>query len=282
MIIRRLQANYIRQNYTTSATPTIFVHGWTGDKHSEQEMVDAAQNSKVARHVMSISVTPTGIIKFKGHLTQREKNPIVEVVFKNNRAGEVQDAMWLKSIMAALRAKYHVTAYNAVGHSMGAYAWVYYNLMVGNDAKQYPELKKAVLIAGPYDGIINNHKLNQPTEFPLNKLWDDRPNANRLLPNGKPKIIHPEYRLLYRMRARFPKQARVLNIYGNLENGTHSDGVISIPSARSLAYLISGRVQEYRDYQVKGPNAQHSRLHQHNFFVDRALINFLWKKTSVR
>lgn len=277
IFMRTHQATYLRQHFVRSSTPTIFVHGWTGDRRSEQEMVDAAETTKVAKHVMTIRVTPAGKLHFKGHLSHQHNNPIVEVLFENNRAGEIQDARWLQAVMQKLRQQYHVTRYNAVGHSMGAYAWVYYNLMVGRD-KRYPQLNRAVLIAGPYDGIINNHKLNQPTEPPLSKLWDDKPNENRLLANGKPKIIRPEFQLLLEMQKNAPRQARILNIYGNLEDGSNSDGVISIPSARSLGYLLKGRVKEYRELEVTGHDAQHSRLHRGNLDVDQGLINFIWRK----
>lgn len=271
------QERYIKRHYQFTNTPTIFVHGWTGGKASEQLMVDSAEDLHVAKHKMTIRVRADGTLKIKGHINQRQKNSIIEVIFNNNRAGELQDAAWLKLIMRRLKDKYGVTHYNAVGHSMGAYAWTYYNMDVGNQ-KAYPKLNKAVLIAGPYNGIINNHKLNQPLTLPLSKLWDDPPNENRLLKNGKPKIIHPEYKLLLKLRDRFPKQAKVLNIYGDLNDGSHSDGVVTMPSVRSLGYLLRDRVAYYREYRVTGPTAQHSKLHQHNLTVNRTLINFLWGK----
>lgn len=277
MVVNHQQSQYLHQNYQFSHTPTIFVHGWTGGKRSEQQLVDVAESAKVANHVMTIRVKADGKLQIKGHLKRSDRNPIIEVIFINNRAGEVQDAMWLKHMMHRLKVQYHITTYNAVGHSMGAYAWTYYNLMVG-DNKAYPKLNKAVLIAGPYDGIINNQKLNQPTKPPLSKLWDDAPNENQSSASGKPKIIRPEFKLLWRLRSKFPKQAKVLNIYGNLKDGSNSDGVITIPSARSLGYLLDNRVASYSEYQVFGPAAQHSKLHRRNPFVDQKLINYLWHK----
>lgn len=152
-----------------------------------------------------------GKLRIKGHLNNKMKNPIVQVIFKNNRAGEVKDAHWLMKIMRVLKTTYHVKRYNAVGHSMGSYAWVYYNMLVGNNAK-YPRLERAVLIGGPYDGIINNHKLNQPQNPPLSKLWDDRPNENHLLKNGRPKI-DPSLRATGCINARPRNGLRLLIIY---------------------------------------------------------------------
>ncbi|KRK97726.1 hypothetical protein FD04_GL000695 [Secundilactobacillus odoratitofui DSM 19909 = JCM 15043] len=276
-VIRQRRAAYLKANYQFNSTPTIFVHGWTGGQKSEVKMVQAAESSHIATHKMTIRVRTNGTLKIHGHLTKHMKNPIVEVIFNNNRAGEIQDAMWLKTIMRRLKTTYHIKNYNAVGHSMGAYAWTYYNLLVGNN-KAYPTLQKAVLIAGPYDGIINNHKLNQPTTPPLSRLWDDGPNLMQSAANGKPSIIRPEFKKLWRLRNNFPAQAHVLNIYGNLQDGSHSDGVITMPSARSLGYLLKNRVASYQEYQVQGPTAQHSKLHENNPFVDDALIDYLWRK----
>lgn len=273
------QQQTIKNDYSFSSTPTIFVHGWTGTGKSEEPLFASAQNLKIAKRHMIIYVRSNGKLRIKGHLNNKMKNPIVQVIFKNNRAGEVKDAHWLMKIMRVLKTTYHVKRYNAVGHSMGSYAWVYYNMLVGNNAK-YPRLARAVLIGGPYDGIINNHKLNQPQNPPLSKLWDDRPNENHLLKNGRPKIIHPEYQKLLDIRSRFPKQARVLNIYGDLLDGSNSDGVITIPSARSLAYLIKNEVTSYHELRVTGANAQHSKLHEYNLTVNKALTNFLWGRNK--
>lgn len=273
------QQQTIKHDYSFSSTPTIFVHGWTGTGKSEEPLFASAQNLKIAKRHMIIYVQSNGKLRIKGHLNNKMKNPIVQVIFKNNRAGEVKDAHWLMKIMRVLKTTYHVKRYNAVGHSMGSYAWVYYNMLVGNNAK-YPRLERAVLIGGPYDGIINNHKLNQPQNPPLSKLWDDRPNENHLLKNGRPKIIHPEYQKLLDIRSRFPKQARVLNIYGDLLDGSNSDGVITIPSARSLAYLIKNEVTSYHELRVTGANAQHSKLHEYNLTVNKALTNFLWGRNK--
>ncbi|KRL05888.1 alpha/beta hydrolase [Liquorilactobacillus oeni] len=272
--------HYLKTHYVSSNIPTIFVHGWNGTLHSEEPMAKAAERMHVAKKAMIIHVRPNGQLKTKGQLKEKVNNPIVEVVFDNKRAGEFQDAEWLKNVTQFLKNKYRIKKFNAVGHSMGAYAWAYYNMLVAND-KKYPRINRIVLIAGPYDGIINNHKLDQPLKTPLSGLWEDRPNENRLLENGKPLILHAEYQKLLKLHKRFPKQAQVLNIYGNLGDGTNSDGVVTLVSARSLGYLLRKQVQVYHELEVIGPNAQHSRLHQNNLVVNKALINFLWNKKPI-
>lgn len=107
-----------------------------------------------------------------------------------------------------------------------------------------------VAMAGHYDGIIGM--------------------------NDKPSIMRPEYLNLLSLRKIFPKNTKVLNIYGNLEDGTNSDGDVSNASDQSLKYLINGRAKSYRQLMIRGKGGQHSKLYN-NAQVNRALVNFLWK-----
>lgn len=270
----------LKKTYSFNSTPTLLVHGWTGSLKSESQMVKTAEKIGVAKTELIIHVKPNGKLNYIGHYHQHVKNPIIEIVFDNNRAGEFKDAAWIKSVIKSLKNRYHIKRFNAVGHSMGSYALLYYCLLNGKNPN-LPKPNKLVLIAGPYDGIINNHKLNQPQTAPLSNLWEDKPNENALLANGRPKIVHPEYRRLLRLRKNIPRNIRVLNIYGNLENGSNSDGVVTITSARSLGFLLRGRIAKYKELKVVGENAQHSKLHKNNFDVNRGLISFLWKKEKL-
>lgn len=262
--------------HINSDTPTMFVHGWSGTIRSETNMVTAIERSGTATKRMIIHVTPTGQIKVQGTIKKWMRNPIILLVFDNNRAGEVKYTQWLTKVCKLLKSKYHVNNINFVGHSMGAYAVIYYNLLNGNSAK-VPRVDKIVVMSGPYDGIINNRKRNQPLTGPLARLWDDLPNQNSLLPNGKPKIIHPEYEQLLKLRNNMPNQARVINMYGNVGNGSNSDGVVTDASAKSLAYLIKDRVSSYGTVELTGPTAQHSQQHIDNLKVISVLEKFIWQ-----
>ncbi|MBU9790233.1 alpha/beta hydrolase [Lentilactobacillus sp. IMAU92037] len=267
----------LTKRFVNSNTPTLFVHGWSGTLRSEKEIVTSTEISGAATRRMIIRVRSNGRISVIGTIKPWMRNPIIMVRMDNNRAGEVQYAHWLKKVTKLLKKKYHVNQLNFVGHSMGAYAVIYYNLLNGNQ-KDLPRVNKICVIAGPYDGIMNNHKSNQPTSGPLMQLWDDMPNQNKILPTGKPKIIHPEYRMLYRLRKNFPHQTRVLNIYGNLGNGSNSDGVVTNASALSLGYILRDHVSFYQTFQAFGAKAQHSELHNNNLAVNKILTEFLWAK----
>ena len=94
---------------------------------------------------------------------------------------------------------------------------------------------------------------------------------------GEPQRQDATYKPLLKLRSTFPTNTRVLNIYGDKEDGSHSDGDVPVNSAKSLKYLVSGRAKSYPEVEIKGANAQHSTLHN-NSQVNWELINFLWRK----
>ncbi|MFC6171582.1 alpha/beta fold hydrolase [Loigolactobacillus jiayinensis] len=265
-----------RQNsrYLSSTTATVFVHGWRGTAHSTDQMITAAEEAGAAKKVLTVTVSPQGKLIYSGYWRKGQRNPIIQVIFSNNYAGEVQYTKWLVKLMRDLKQRYDVKAINLVGHSMGAYAVVAYAMQAGKQPA-FPRLNKLVAIAGPFDGIVGQQSATHPKD---GTTWTDRPHKNHLQASGEPLIVHSEYLRLEHLRRQFPHQAKVLNIYGDLKDGTASDKVVTVVSATSLRYLVAKRAASYQTQKVTGPNAEHSRLHQNNPVVDGALIAFLWGK----
>ena len=69
------------------------------------------------------------------------------------------------------------------------------------------------------------------------------------------------------------KEIEVLNIYGDLQDGSHSDGRVSNSSSQSLQYLLRGSAKSYQEMKFKGAKAQHSQLHE-NKDVANKIIQF--------
>lgn len=236
-------------------TPTIFVHGYRGTAFSTNQLIEGAEAAGVAKRSMVITVSPTGQLDVRGTL-HTTAAPIIQVIFQNNTAGEEVDSQWLAKIFTMLHERYGVVKLNAVGHSMGAYA------VIAAAMAQTPiELEKVVAIAGPYDGLLG---------------WNDQPHQLQLAADGRPNLIRPEYARLLKNRTHFRAKS-VLNIYGNVQDGTDTDTVVSVNSALSLGYLLRG-LTKYQTLEVTGPHAQHSQLHEHNVTVDRAMLQFIWGK----
>ncbi|GAA3638060.1 alpha/beta hydrolase [Lactobacillus hamsteri] len=272
--------NYSKQNEVqeiasvkveSRTVPTFFFHGWGSSYHAEEDMVKAIKHAGVTKSVIRANVTRSGKVILHGRLNKNARNPIIEVNFDDNklsgyqgdyvRAYENAGSRYVKNVIQKVTSKYHYNQINIVAHSMG-------NLEVAYYFKRYPELQKQIQVnhfismAGHYDGIIGEN--DKPNQLKIDKK------------TGKPSFMRPEYRGLLPLRKTFPRNTRVLNIFGNREDGTNSDGPVSNASARSLRYLINGRAKSYRELMIRGKNAQHSKLHN-NRQVNQAIVNFLWR-----
>ncbi|MFC6254112.1 alpha/beta hydrolase [Secundilactobacillus hailunensis] len=102
-------------------------------------------------------------------------------------------------------------------------------------------------------------------------------NENSLAKKGRPKIERAEYKHLLKAKHRLPTDLSILNIYGNLKDGSNSDGLVTTTSARSLRYLVqtSNVKISYQEKQITGPKAQHSLLHYNNLTVNHLIKEFL-------
>ncbi|WP_294920176.1 alpha/beta hydrolase [uncultured Lactobacillus sp.] len=261
--------NYQKENGASIriATPTLFVHGWGSSYHAEESMVAYTQKSHATNSVIRADVSPAGKVTLLGTIKKRAKNPIVEVNLQNNKsifAGIInqtsamnKSSNYIKDVIIALQKRYRFNRINLVGHSMGNLQIAYYLRNNATNAHM-PQLNKQVSIAGHYNGYVGEQ--GAPNKTVLNRA-------------GKPQKMSTGYRALLNLRKKFPQKAAVLNIYGDMGSG--SDGDVTVNSARSYRYLVSKRARSYQEKEIRGPRAQHSKLHE-NTQVDRLLVNFLW------
>lgn len=252
-------------------TPTFFFHGWGSSYHAEEKMTAAIKQAGVSNTIVRVNVDKKGHAKLIGKIGKRAKNPLVEVNFEDNKLSNAggsytnvyytTGARYVRNAINVVNQKYGYHAINVVSHSMGNLEFINY-LRHFHEQKNFPRINHWVSMAGHYDGIIG---------------MNDTPNKTKIdSKTGKPSRMQPEYRALLSLRKTFPREIRVLNIYGNLENGTNSDGDVTNASAKSLRYLINGRAKSYRELMIRGRSGQHSALHN-NAQVNKALVNFIWK-----
>lgn len=258
--------------YVRSDVPTIFVHGWGSSSNAEEKMVRAAQNAGVTKTVVHANVDKNGKVTFNRKIPNNAVNPIVEVNLKDNKltgygknndwtSGYHHGATYVKNVVLALEKQHHYEAINLVGHSMGNLENIYYINDNIND-RRLPKVKHLVAIAGHYNGLMQQKAARKA----------------KVGQNGKPTGWEdPTYKALMGLRQTFPTDTEVLNIYGDLGDGSHSDSAVPVNSARSLKYLVANRAKSYHEVEIKGKNAQHSKLHDNNQ-VNRELIDFLWKR----
>lgn len=242
---------------------TLFMHGYGGSDNSEKFMVNQAVKKGVTKDVITARVSNNGDVNFVGFLDKHAKNPIIKIVFENNQNGNFnENAQWIKNVLTQLKSKYGISKFNFVAHSMGNMSFAYYMHNYGND-NQLPQLQKEVNIAGTYNGVLNlNEKVN---EISVDK-------------SGKPSKMNEDFKKLLSLKEVYKnKNIDVLNIYGDLQDGSHSDGRVSNSSSKSLKYILGDSPRSYKEIKFNGEGAQHSQLHE-NKNVANTIIQFLWNK----
>ncbi len=249
------------QLYASSKVPTIFVYGYSGTHRSSDYLINQSVTNSAATRALTATISRKGAVSFTGKLNNQ--NPMVQVLLQNNRPSVPQEAGWLVHLLKVLHTKYHVDDYNAVGHSEGSVAWVYANTVL-SDVNRRPQLNKLVTIAGHFNGWIGGPGKGV------------NPNTNTLDDEGRPKYLNTEYKKMLNNNSQIPIGVSVLNIYGNLQDGSHSDGRVTNESSESLKYLLTDQIASYQTAEIHG-HAQHSQLHQNKEVVDK-MDTFLWGK----
>ncbi|WP_239709642.1 MULTISPECIES: alpha/beta hydrolase [unclassified Mammaliicoccus] len=247
--------------YINSQIPTLFLHGYAGSANSEKYMVQQAKKKGVTKEVITAYVSDDGQVELKGKLKKEETNPIVQIELENNKQGDLDlNAEWFKNVLSKLQSEYGIKKFNFVGHSMGNLSFAKYMLKYGDD-ETLPQLNKEVNIAGTFNGVLN---MNEQ----VNEISVDR--------SGKPSRMNPPYPDLQQLKDIYKGQEiEVLNIYGDIQDGTNSDGRVSNSSSKSLKYLLGNSPKSYKESKYEGKTAQHSELHE-NKQVANEIVEFLW------
>ncbi len=256
-------ASPVAAKATKRATPTLYIHGLQGSHKSTDKLIKMTSKHG-AKKVFTINVQADGTLQTTGHYTRKSKvkHPLIQVNFENNVAPVSTQTTWLTKVLTYLKQKKHVHNVNIVAHSAGNVTVL---TTMSQTTVKLPKLKHYVDIAGPFDGVVG---------------MNDTPNRNSLDANNRPKIFttatnsYPSYQSLIDTAKTFPKHARVLVLYGNLQDGTNSDGLVTTTSARSVNYLLQDRVKQIKNVQMN--HLTHSGLHNSKK-VARKIVHFLFK-----
>ena len=208
---------------TTVGTPTLFFHGFGSSYHAEEQMVNAAKKAGVTKESIIADVTPENEVILKGKFSKNVKNSIVE----DNQNGSSKNVL---AVIKKLQANYKFKKINLVGHSFG-------NLMIANYInenyadKKLPVMNKVVSIEGHYNGWLGEAVGRS------GKIVDPK--------TGKPDKFAHGFKKLLGLRKHYPKQTKVLNIYGDKKDGSKGDGSVSVASTQTYRYLINNRAKSY-------------------------------------
>ncbi|WWY81862.1 alpha/beta hydrolase [Pediococcus pentosaceus] len=244
---------------------TIFVHGFNGNADSTDHLIHGAQKNGWAQKMLVVKIKNGGAMDFDGELDQQVANPMVQVLFENNRAPERRQVSWMHQLLIKLRQSFGVEQYNGVGHSLGSNVLVNLAIKFGKDSR-LPALKKLVTIAGPFNGL--HGFLSQDTvKDVMAKSWE---------PN---KRTH-HFKKLVRNRHLFPKGAEVLNVIGSVDGILNNDVYVAVDSARAVGYLLDGVAAKVSELMVIGPDGYHCELNRSQN-VSREINQFLWDEKYI-
>ncbi|UQS84161.1 alpha/beta hydrolase [Bombilactobacillus thymidiniphilus] len=242
---------------STEQIPTFYVHGFRGGDHTTEKMVGSAQQFTDSPVFLRATVDWHGKIHYSGYWSTA-LHPIIQLVFKDRWIASNTIERWFNQILNDLNQRYHFQSYNAVGHSLGSVALI--SFLIHSYNRPLPQINRLALIAGPFNGVV---------------FFGDLPNINPLSPKGRPAFMTPKYLWTYLNRFKFPKQAHVLNIFGNIEDSSNTDQYVSVSSARSIKYILQNQVQDFQEYNAIGFSGEHSQMHD-DANVLRKLNNFIY------
>lgn len=238
-------------------TPTLFVHGYSGNRLSFGPMIARFERAGYGRKDMVIIVDDNGSLHVEGQL--RSAQPFIQVLFKNNIAPVEKQSLWLHYIMQFLYGAYAIKKVDFVGHSMGSVSILRY-MTEYRDVTDVPVVAHAISIGAPY----NDHNVAQNTPIIEDLFLTDK----------GPVETTSLYQYFEKAMQHLPENLQFLNIAGDLKNG--NDGAVSINSVLSLRYLVENQLN-YQELIVSGRRAAHRLLHE-NKRVDESIYTFLWKK----
>lgn len=250
------------QQVVETFIPTVLLHGVYGNRHTMQGMIRRWELLGFATKILEIEVSAEGDLSVKGNWVQRNQQeyPLIQVFFDNNDASPEVQAEWLLKIMTFLK-KLGIEEVNMLGHSMGGVASLRYLMQSLTYQETTPKVEKFVALGSPFKGEIANTLFSKIYHLDRNGKLD----------------FNPSYKYFMAHRESLSPELQVLNIYGDLEDGTNSDGIVETENAKILKEIVSENVASYEEYEIKGLKGQHTLLHE-NEEVDQLVADFLWYK----
>lgn len=214
----------------------------------------------MAKREMTIVVQGDGKLTIEGKLKNTNDNPTIMVLFAKDVTDEITQSEWIDKVMRYLYQQ-KVFRVNLVSHSMGGVSSLRYLLEYAGD--RTPITERFVAISAPF----NDLEIAEDTE----EIF-----AYKLTEKG-PIGKTPIYQYFDQAMGRLPKEIRVLDVAGDLKDGTESDGSVSTHSAFALRLLFLEHAKSYQEFIVKGKSGEHSAITK-SAELEKKLIEFIWKK----
>lgn len=214
-----------RTDVTYSTVPTLLIPGWGGHAWTYNGLLRWLAQQGYGHKVLTVRVDWRGGLHFAGDWSVTATNPLIQVLFDHSLTRDYQPQVkWLTAILTALKARYGVTAYNAVAHSWGGSAAVHSLVLHGHRA-DLPQLRRLILLGAPVD----EGKAGGPADMAYERLRA----AQHRLP------------VTY--------QSAVINVYGTL-SGRLTDGSVPVYQVKALRPILADSAVTYREVHVPETN----------------------------
>lgn len=240
-----------------TAVPTLFFHGYSGTARSFGGMLERLEENQAGKKELILTVDPNGQIEAEGALSKKADNPMVQVLFSDNKNNEWNQAEWIKSSLVYLQETYGVKQVNIVGHSMGGVSALRYLGTYGQD-KSLPQVQRFVAIGAPFNDFVDDSAQSLTAEL-----------------SDGPAVVSSRYQDYQQMIGNVPVSTRFLLIAGQLNESDLGDGTVPVNSALAVYALLEQNGNEVKEEIVTGDNAAHSMLHE-NPQVDQLVTRFIW------
>ncbi|MBO0457247.1 alpha/beta hydrolase [Enterococcus hulanensis] len=241
-----------------SNVPTVFIHGYEGNSFSFGPLLRRFERENVAKREMTIVVQKDGKLSVEGKLKNRNDNPTIMVLFAKDVTDEITQSKWIDKVMRYLYQQ-KVRRVNLVSHSMGGVSSLRYLLEYAGE--KTPITEHFVAIAAPF----NDLEIAEDTE----EIF-----AYELTEKG-PSGETPIYQYFDQAMNQLPTNLHVLDVAGDLKDGTESDGSVSTHSAFALRLLFQKHARSYQELTVTGKSGGHSAITK-SAKLEKQLIKFIW------
>ena len=135
--------------------PTLFFHGYSGTENSFKGMLQRLEKNQKAVKELVLIVGADGQIQAEGDLSGKADNPMVQVLFEDNKNNEWNQAEWIKSCLLYLKENEGIDKVNIVGHSMGGVSALRYLGTYGQDTS-LPQVQTFTAICAPFNDFVDD------------------------------------------------------------------------------------------------------------------------------
>ncbi|UPK52850.1 alpha/beta hydrolase (plasmid) [Bacillus sp. H8-1] len=263
-------------NYAELKVPVLYVHGFLGGEKTFNKMIKRFEEKGWGTKTYKCIVSEQGKVGCKKEKEAiKGQYPIIQVIFKNNKASIGVQAAWLGDISQIIGEKYNVNQINIVAHSMGGLASTKYiidhNVTGG---VRYPLVRKLVTLGSPIMGA-NTADLTQALPSAID--YSSTPAANDMR-RGSEALNE-----LYNNRYAFEfSNTRVLSIAGNVSKNKKApqkgeSELNDLLGDESVTVRSAWYLQNYtKKITLESFPVSHSKLHE-NEKIDNIVNKFLRK-----